>query len=465
MKGYNVETSKLNRTRFMLTITGQQYRFCDGLSRRGFLTVGGLAMGGLTLPQLLRAEAQQGAGRSHKAIINIFLPGGPPHQDMWDLKPNAPKEVRGEFDEISTNVPGIRIGDQFPLMAKMMDKFTIIRSMVGANGRHDAWQCQTGRGNFGNQPPGGWPSMGAVLSRMHGEAATGVPPFVGLAPDTSHRPWGDPGRPGFLGPAHGPFLPNKAGGVKEDMTLNGINLNRLDGRRSLLTQFDQLRRDVDTKRQMEGLDAFNQQALAMLTSARFAEALNLDKEDSKLRDRYGRGSNKKQADGAHKLLDDFLLARRLVEAGARCVTLAFSRWDWHGGNFTRGRQDMPMLDQGLTALVEDLHQRGLDRDVSVVVWGEFGRTPVINSKAGRDHWPRVSCAALACGGMTHGQVIGATDKKAGEAVDRPVKFADVFATLYTAMGINIQTATVPDLSGRPRYLVDHGSKALPEVIS
>ena len=158
----------------MLTITGQQYRFCDGLSRRGFLTVGGLAMGGLTLPQLLRAEAQQGTGRSHKAIINIFLPGGPPHQDMWDLKPNAPKEVRGEFDEISTNVPGIRIGDQSPLMAKMMDKFTIIRSMVGANGRHDAWQCQTGRGNFGNQPPGGWPSMGAVLSRMRGAAATGV---------------------------------------------------------------------------------------------------------------------------------------------------------------------------------------------------------------------------------------------------------------------------------------------------
>ena len=307
--------------------------------------------------------------------------------------------------------------------------------------------------------------MGAVLSRMHGEAATGVPPFVGLEPDTGHKPWGDPGRPGFLGPAHGPFLPNKAGGVKEDMTLNGINLNRLDGRRSLLTQFDQLRRDVDTKRQMEGLDAFNQQALAMLTSARFAEALNLDKEDPKLRDRYGRGSNKKQADGSHKLLDDFLLARRLVEAGARCVTLAFSRWDWHGGNFTRGRQDMPMLDQGLTALVEDLHQRGLDRDVSVVVWGEFGRTPVINSKAGRDHWPRVSCAALACGGMTHGQVIGATDKKAGEAVDRPVKFSDVFATLYTSMGINIQTATVPDLSGRPRYLVDHGSKALPELIS
>ncbi|MDP6903517.1 MAG: DUF1501 domain-containing protein [Verrucomicrobiota bacterium] len=449
----------------MLTITGQKYRFCDGLSRRGFLSVGGLTLGGLTLPQILRAESQQGIRNGHKAIINIFLPGGPPHQDMWDLKPNAPKEVRGEFDEISTNVPGIRIGDQFPRMARMMDKFTIIRSMVGANGRHDAWQCQTGRGNFGNQPPGGWPSMGAVLSKLHGPAAKGVPPFVGLVPDTGHKPWGDPGASGFLGPAHSPFLPAKAGGVKEDMKLNGINLDRLDRRRSLLTQFDQLRRDVDNKRQMEGLDAFNEQALSMLTSARFAEALDIKKEDVKLRDRYGRGHNKKQADGSHKLLDDFLLARRLVEAGARCVTLAFSRWDWHGGNFKRGREDMPMLDQALTALVEDLHSRGMDRDVSVVVWGEFGRTPTINNKAGRDHWPRVSCAALACGGMNHGQVIGATDKKAGEAVDRPVKFGEVFATLYTAMGINIQATTVPDLQGRPRYLVDDGVKPLQELIS
>ncbi len=449
----------------MITIKGQKYRFCDGLSRRGFLQIGGLAMGGLSLPQILRAEEQQGIRRGHKAIINIFLPGGPPHQDMWDLKPNAPKELRGEFNEISTNVPGIRIGDQFPRMAKMMDRFTIIRSMVGANGRHDAWQCQTGRANFGNQPPGGWPSVGAVLSRLHGAAAEGVPPFVGLAPDCGHKEWGDPGPQGFLGPAHSPFLPAKAGGVREDMKLNGINLDRLDGRRSLLSQFDKLRSDIDNKRQMEGLDAFNQQALAMLTSARFAEALDLEKEDPKLRERYGRGHNKKQADGSHKLLDDFLMARRLVEAGARCVTLAFSRWDWHSGNFKRGREDMPMLDQGLTALVEDLHQRGMNRDVSVVVWGEFGRTPKINAKAGRDHWPRVSCAALACGGMNHGQVIGSTDKQAGEAADRPVKFGDVFATLYTAMGINVQAATVPDLAGRPRYLIDEDCKPLRELVS
>jgi len=449
----------------MITITGQKYRFCDGVTRRSFLQIGGLALGGLSLPQILQAEQQQGIKRGHKAIINIFLPGGPPHQDMWDLKPNAPKEIRGELKEISTNVPGIRIGELFPRMAKMMDKFTVIRSMVGAGGGHDAWQCQTGRSSKGNQPAGGWPSMGAVLSKLHGTVKPGVPPFVGLAPNCGHKEWGDPGTSGFLGPAHSPFLPNKAGNAKEDMKLNGLTIDRLGSRKTLLDSFDTLRRDVDNTRAIEGLDAFNQQALAMLTSSRLAEALNLDKEDLKLRERYGRGTAKKQSDGSHKLLDDFLMARRLVEAGARCVTLAFSRWDWHSGNFNRARQDMPMLDQALTALVEDLHQRGMNKDVSVVVWGEFGRTPKVNAKAGRDHWPKLSTAVLACGQMNHGQVIGASDKHAGEAVDRPVRFGDVFATLYTSMGINVETATVPDLSGRPRYLVDHGRRPLKELIS
>ena len=350
-------------------------------------------------------------------------------------------------------------------MANMMDKFTVIRSIVGAAVGHDAWQCQTGRISKANQPAGGWPSVGAVLSKLNGPAKVGVPPFVGLQPNTGEKRWSDPGAAGFLGPAHRPFLPAKDGGAKEDMKLGELTINRLGGRKNLLQSFDTLRRDIDNRRVMEGLDAFNQQALAMLTSSRLANALNLDKEDPKLRDRYGRGSAKKVADGSHRLLDDFLMARRLVEAGARCVTIAFSRWDWHGGNFKRAREDMPMLDQGLTALVEDLHHRGLDKDVSVVVWGEFGRTPKVNDKAGRDHWPRLSTAVLAGGSMNHGQVIGASDKHAAEAVDRPVHFGDVFATLYTAMGINIQTATVPDLQGRPHYLIDHGRRPLHELIS
>jgi len=450
----------------MLKIYGNSVgKFCDGVSRRSFLEVGGLALGGLSLPQILQAEESQGVRRNHKAIINVFLPGGPPHQDMWDLKPSAPKEIRGEFNEIPTNIPGTRIGELFPRMARMMDKFTVIRSMVGAFGGHDAWQCMTGRIHKSKQPPGGWPSMGAVLSKLHGPAKVGVPPFVGLQPNTGEKRWSDPGAAGFLGPAHSPFLPAKDGGAKEDMKLGSLTVDRLGGRKSLLQSFDTLRRDIDNKHMMKGLDAFNQQALAMLTSSRLAEALNLDKEDPKLRDRYGRGSAKKVADGSHRLLDDFLMARRLIEAGARCVTLAFSRWDWHGGNFKRGREDMPMLDQALTALVEDLHNRGMDKDVSVVCWGEFGRTPQINKNAGRDHWPKLSTAVLACGQMNHGQVIGASDKHAGEAVDRPVHFGDVFATLYASMGINVETATMPDLQGRPRYLVDHGRKPLGELIS
>ena len=448
----------------MITILGEKYKFCDGVTRRSFLKIGGLTMGGLSLPQILQAEEKQGTKRSHKAIINIFLPGGPPHQDMWDMKPNAPKEIRGELKEIPTNIPGTRICELFPRMAKMMDKFTVIRSMVGATGGHDAWQCMTGRRTTANQPPGGWPSMGAALSKLHGSTKPGMPPFVGLAPNCGHKQWGDPGTAGFLGPAHSPFTPNKDGNAREDMSLKGMTIDRLGNRKSLLDSFDTLRRDVDTTRAIEGMDAFNQQAMAMLTSSQLAVALDLEKEDPKLRDRYGRGSNKKQSDGSHKLLDDFLMARRLVEAGVRCVTIAFSRWDWHGGNFKRARQDMPMLDQALTALVEDLHTRGMDKDVSVVVWGEFGRTPKVNKGAGRDHWPKLSTAVLACGGMKHGQVIGASDWQAAEATDRPVHFGDVFATLYTAMGINITSTMVSDLSGRPRYLVDQGRRPLKELI-
>jgi uncharacterized protein (DUF1501 family) len=164
------------------------------------------------------------------------------------------------------------------------------------------------------------------------------------------------------------------------------------------------------------------------------------------------------------LLDNVLIARRLVSAGVRCVTLAFSRWDWHGGNFNRARQDMPMLDQGVTALVEDLHARGMDKDVSVVVWGEFGRTPKINKDAGRDHWPRVSCGLLACGGMKHGQAIGATDRLGGEATDRPVTYGEVFSTLYHNLGIDVENTTILDLQGRPRYLIDNPGPPMPELV-
>jgi hypothetical protein len=444
----------------MLTILGGQNRFCDGLTRRNFLQIGGLALGGLSLPGILRAEAASGVKRPHKAIIMIFLPGGPPHQDMWDLKPDAPAEIRGEFKPIKTSVPGIEVCELFPRMARMMERFTIIRSIVGADGDHYSVQCLSGRTKR-NMPPGGWPSLGSVLSKLEGPVHAAVPPFVGLAPPMGHMPWADPGQPGFLGPAHAPFKPNADG--KEDMILNGITLERLNNRRDLLASFDRFRREADASGLMAGMDAFHQQAFGVLTSSRLAEALDVTKEDVRVRDRYGRGIPDKRDDGGPRLLDQFLVARRLVEAGVRCVTLAFSRWDWHNNNFGQGREDMPMLDMAMTALVEDLHARGLDQDVSVVVWGEFGRTPQINKDAGRDHWPQVSTAVLACGGMRTGQVIGSTDRLGGEAKDRPVHFQEVFASLYQNLGIDAGKVTVPDLSGRPQYLVDAKYQPLKEL--
>jgi hypothetical protein len=425
------------------------------------LKIGGLGLGGLALPGLLRAEAQAGIRSSHKAIIMIFLPGGPSHQDMFDLKTDAPSEIRGEFKPIATNVPGIQICEHLPLLAKQADRYTIIRSMVGAEDNHYAVQCLTGR-HARTAPQGGWPCLGSVLSKLEGPVDKAVPTFVGLAPKMGHTPWADNGTPGFLGIPHAPFQPNK-GGAKDDMVLNGLTLDRLADRKSLLTSFDQFRRDVDGSGMMTGIDAFNERAFGILTSSRLLDALDVSKEDPKLVARYGKGDPRNRDDGGPKLMEHFLVARRLVEAGCRCVTLAFSRWDHHGDNFGALRQDLPLLDQGLSALLDDLHARGLERDVSVVVWGEFGRTPVINKDGGRDHWPRVSCAMLAGGGLRHGQVIGATDRLGGEAVARPVQFGEVFATLYHALGIDTTKVTVTDLTGRPQYLVENGYTPLREL--
>ncbi|HVA49910.1 MAG TPA: DUF1501 domain-containing protein [Pirellulales bacterium] len=442
----------------MLTIYGDGAKYCDGLTRRSFLKIGGLAMGGLSLAEILRTEAHAGRPNSHKAVIMVFLSGGPPHQDLVDLKPLAPVEIRGEFNPIASNVPGIEICELLPRMASMMDKFVVIRSMIGAEGAHSAFQCMTAR-KHNPQPPGGWPSLGSCVSKLCGPTRPSVPPFVGLSPKMITMPWADPGQPGYLGIAHAPFRPTADG--QQDMVLNGVTLDRLHDRQTLLGSFDRFRRAADTAGAMQGLDAFNQQAMGILTSSKLAEALDLDREDPRVRDRYGYGSPKPAGYGdAGPLLNTyFLTARRLVEAGVRCVTLAYGRWDWHGRphgtTFENARDHMPMLDQGVSALVEDLHERGLDRDVSVVVWGEFGRTPKINPQGGRDHWPPVSCALLAGGGMRTGQVIGSTNRLGEYAKDRPVTFQEVFATLYHNLGIDVNTATMPDLSGRPQYLVDH----------
>jgi len=441
--------------------------FCDGVSRRNFLKIGGLGALGLSLPNLLALEAQAGIRGSQKSVILIYLVGGPPHQDMFDLKPNAPSEIAGPHKPIGTNVPGIEICELFPRMARMMDKFAIIRSLVGAQSDHDAAQCYTGHSRAEIAPAGGWPQFGSVVSKLQGAVTPEMPPFVSLCYECTHGPYNEPG-PGMLGVASSPFRP--VGGMgREDLILQGITSDRLADRARLLSSLDRFRRDVDASGMMAGMDSFNQQAMDMLTSSKIADALDLSKEDPRLVERYGTGDTVKRIDdnGAPRVPQSFLAARRLVEAGARVVTVNYSKWDWHGGPkndiFSRERVDFPIFDQAISALVDDLHQRGLDKDVSVLVWGEFGRTPKISAQVGRDHWPRVAMALLAGGGMPCGQVIGSTDRLGGEADSRPVTFAEVFATLYHNLGIDVNAVTIDDHQGRPRYLVEGGAQPIREL--
>jgi hypothetical protein len=441
--------------------------FCDGISRRNFLKIGGLGAAGLSLSNLLALEAQAGIRNSHKSVILIYLVGGPPHQDMFDLKPDAPSEIAGPHKPIGTNVPGIEICELFPRMAKMMDKFALIRSLVGAQSDHDASQCYTGHSRAEIAPAGGWPQFGSIVTKLQGAVEPSVPPFVSMCYDCTHGPYNEPG-PGMLGVANSAY--RAVGGQgRMDLTLQGITYDRLSDRTRLLSSLDNFRRDADASGMMEGMDSFTQQAMGMLTSSKLAEALDLSKEDPRLVARYGTGDTIERIDsnGAPRVPQSFLAARRLVEAGARVVTVNYSKWDWHGGAkndiFSRERVDFPVFDQAITALVEDLHQRGLDKDVTVLVWGEFGRTPRISAQVGRDHWPRVAMALLAGGGMPCGQVIGSTDRLGGEANSRPVTFSEVFATLYHNLGIDVNTATVTDHQGRPRYLVEGGAQPIREL--
>ena len=443
----------------MLHILGQSPSgFCDAHTRRHFLKIGGLALGGLSLPQIMRAEEASSATRgkklSHKAIIMIYLSGGPSHQDMYDLKMDAPVEIRGSFRPIHTNVPGIEICEHLPRLAKMMDKVAIIRSLYGSPDQHASDMCLSGYpiGPKGRQDD--HPSLGSALSRLLGPVDPAVPPFTGLTIKTGHAPYSNPGEPGFLGMAHAAFQPSGEG--MANMRLNGVTLDQLRNRQTLLKSFDAFRSQVDRVPSFQNNDVLTRKAFDVLTSSKLVEALDLEKEDPLLRDRYGRGSASPAfgEDAGPHWMDQFLMARRLVEAGVRCVTLSFGSWDRHGQNFERLPTQLAQFDQGISALIEDLHMRGLNEDVSVVAWGEFGRTPRINAGGGRDHWPQASCALLAGGGMRMGQVIGSTNRLGEMPQDRPVHYQDVFATLYHQLGIDVNSTTIPDNSSRPQYLVD-----------
>ena len=468
----------------MLSITGKSYRQCDGVTRRGFLTAGALGVGSFSLVDMLRAEAEQGIGSSQKAIINVHLDGGPPQMDTIDMKPNAPSEVRGEFSPISTVLPGFQVCELMPKLAATADKYTFIRSMVEAAGRHDAFQCQSGYLVNNMDRFGGWPAMGCVINKLRGKVTDAAPAFVDMMqgrPLVRHS-----ARPGFLGPAYKPFRPDMNAffkrdledGMKTELKNQGTNhttrlklgddltADRLSSRSELLASLDTIRRDVDASGMMDAMDHFSQQAAGILLSGTFADALDVSREDPRVVEKFTADEN---IPGRHVTSDEprsslkFLMARRLIEAGVRCVSLTISDFDTHSDNFGRMRQVLPIVDHGLHALISDLEERGMLDDVSIVIWGEFGRTPKINAKAGRDHWPRVSPCMLAGGGMRTGQVIGATDRTAGTATRRPVRFKDVFATLYHNIGLPADRTTVVDPTGRPQYLLDHG-RPLPEVV-
>lgn len=417
----------------MLTFSGSKQRFCDGLNRRNFLQIGAFGAG-LTLADMLKAKAQASAAgtpTANKAAIMIYLPGGPSHMDMYDLKPEAPMEYRGEFKPVQTNVPGIQISEYFTRQARMADKLAIIRSIVSVDEHSDSL-VMTGYSENTNRIAH-HPSFGSVISKLRGNQNADIPPFVSL------RGMSVGSEPGFLGVAHRAFTPSGPG-LDNLRLAGGINVDRNNDRRTLLQSFDSVRRDIDASGTMRGLDAFTSRAFDMVSSGAVRRALDLNREDPRVRDRY-RG------------VEGFLSALRLVESGVGCVTLSIGGWDTHSGNFETLRRQLPQLDQGLANLISDLHDRGMADDVTTVVWGEFGRTPRVNGTAGRDHWSPVMSAMVAGGGMKMGQVIGSSSSRGEYPRDRRVTVPQVLSTIYRTMGID-PSATFNNQTGRPMYILE-----------
>jgi hypothetical protein len=445
----------------MLTVFGPRNpgRTCDGVSRRDFLRIGALSVGGLTLADLLRLRAVGAArpGNSHKAVIMVYLPGGPSHIDMYDLKPDAPVEYRGEFQPIRTNVPGIDVCELMPQHAARADQFAILRGLR-TQGNHDPTELLTGipaaaSGSIGRVRR---PALGCVVSKLMG-TDTPIPPYVSTSDHRLLSAYDDPEEPAYLGPTHRPF--SVVGPITKNLVRPpDVSLERLDDRKALLRSFDAMNREAENaQRSLEGVDSYRQRALEMIASTRVRDALDLAQEPDRLRERYG-------VAGA-----DFLRARRLVEAGVSVVSVAArfyvrigngindpGGWDTHGSNFKLLRAKLPIYDQAVAALLDDLRVRGLEQDVAVVIWGEFGRTPRIGDSTpdGRGHWPTAGCALLAGGGLRTGQVLGETDRRAEAARGLPLRAQQVLATLYHVLGID-PTATLPDHSGRPQPLLDH----------
>jgi uncharacterized protein (DUF1501 family) len=438
----------------MWEIVGSRHRLCDGINRRNFVKVGALASMGLTLADLLRYRAQAAAPASkQRSAILIFLAGGPSHFETFDPKPDAPAEVRGPYTPIATAVPGLQISDTLPQLAQIADKFSLIRSCAHDNSGHGGGQryVQTGykSASLEEELPHDYPAVGSIVAKVRGPMRAGLPTYM-------HLPNGNDGGPAYLGAAYQAFSVY-SNGKPVGLDINGSSrLSRLDDRRALRRSLDTLSRQADSHRVMDSLDTLEQHAFEMLSSSAAHEAFEMRKESEAIRKRYGE----------HDAGKCCLLARRFIEAGAGLVSVRIGSWDHHGnagGTIKTGAEaNCPPLDQALSALITDLHDRGLRDDVLVWVWGEFGRTPRINKSFGRDHWPQAMSVLLSGGGIQPGRVIGATSKKGEYPIDRAVSPADVLASVYRQLGID-PSVNFMNAAGRPIPILSHGT-AIAELV-
>jgi hypothetical protein len=438
----------------MLTIAGRQQHFCDRIGRRDFLRAGALGIGGLTLADLLRNESRAESGGRKKSVIYIVLGGGPSHIDMWDLKPEAPTEYRGPFHPTSTKVPGVQICEHMPLQAQIMDRIALVRGIRSVENDHFLSEVYTGL----PRSAGKRPAFGSVASRLLRGSRNALPPYVSLDEATTDQFEFE--LPQYAGAGYAPFRPF-AESISDLTPVK--DLDQLAGRKSLLKAFDNLHRGLNEQDHFAGLDRFQAQALEMITSPQVRDAFDLTKESEETLRRFGHKAGKYPHQTVKTILYDwdarpFVLARRLVEAGVRVVTLRVGSWDHHSGPeadiFFALKGLMPVLDQSIVALANDLKDRGLADDVLVVVLGEFGRTPKITPLGpGREHWADAGCALFLGGGLTMGQVIGETDSRAERAKSGSITFQNLIATIYHVLGIDPH-ATLQDFNGRPQYLLE-----------
>lgn len=453
---------------------GSTGKYCDGLNRRSFVQIGLAGMASVGLPQILRAKeesTQLGTPRKQTSVILIWLDGGPSHLDLYDMKPEAPAEYRGLWNPIRTNVSGIEISELFPLQAKIADRFSIVRSLHHNSGDHftGGHYMLTGRGGAsGADNTGKYPFVGSMATRLTGPRRLGMPANVAVPYAMSIGI-----RPGYFGAnyvgiQHNPFEtegdPNAANFQVQNIQVpNDLSIARLNDRQGLSKTFDRLRRDTDTRGTLAAVDRFDQQAFDLVTGAEARKAFDMNSEDPRIRDKYGR----------HSWGQSTLLARRLVEAGTTFVTVHYGGWDHHWDLKAGMERYLPMVDQAVSALFDDLTTRGLYDNVLVMLCGEFSRTPRMNDGGnggapmsmgtpGRDHWGNAMFCLLGGGGVQGGRIVGSTNRLGEVPRDRPITPADIHHTMFHVLGVDREVSFI-NHAGRPIPALEPG-KVIQELL-